>query len=125
MEINVYFHLYNSPPLIPVLNQTNQAHMTQCFLSSILILPSYVYVFVVVSFLMTFPLKAYVHSSPLHATFPFNLILLDLIIIWRREQVTKLLIMQYSLASNYFFLLQSKYSLQQPVLKHLQSMSLP
>jgi hypothetical protein len=38
--------------------------------------------------------------------------------IWRREQVTKLLIMQFSPTSYYFVTLRSNYSPQHPVLKY-------
>jgi hypothetical protein len=45
--------------------------------------------------------------------------------IWRRVQVTKLLIMQFSPISRHFISLRTKYSPQHPVLKHPQSMLLP
>jgi hypothetical protein len=58
--------------------------------------------------------------SPTRATFPAHVILLDfitLIIRWS-VQVMKLLVMQSSLTSRHFLQLKSKYSLQNPVLKH-------
>jgi hypothetical protein len=45
--------------------------------------------------------------------------------IWRRVQLMKLLIMQFSLTSLHFISLRSKYSSQHPVLKHPQSMFFP
>jgi hypothetical protein len=44
---------------------------------------------------------------------------------WRRVQVMKLLIMQFSPTSHHFIPLRSKYCPQHPVLKHPQSMFLP
>jgi hypothetical protein len=44
---------------------------------------------------------------------------------WRKVQVVKLLIMQFSLTSRRFMSLRSKYSHQHPVLKHPQPMFLP
>jgi hypothetical protein len=45
--------------------------------------------------------------------------------IWRRVQVMKLLIMQFSPTSCHFISLQSKHFPQHPVLKHPQSIFLP
>jgi hypothetical protein len=45
--------------------------------------------------------------------------------VWRRVQVMKLLIMQFSPTSCHFISLRSKYSPQHPVLKHPQSILLP
>jgi hypothetical protein len=44
---------------------------------------------------------------------------------WRRVQVMKLLIMQFSPTSYHFIPLWSKYSPQHPVLKHPESIFLP
>jgi hypothetical protein len=44
---------------------------------------------------------------------------------WRRVQITKLLVMQFSPFSNHLIPLRSKYPPQKPVLKHRQSMLLP
>jgi hypothetical protein len=40
--------------------------------------------------------------------------------VWRRVQIMKLLIMQFSLASCHFISFWSKYSPQHPILKHPQ-----
>jgi hypothetical protein len=45
--------------------------------------------------------------------------------IWQELQRINLLIMRFYSTSGYFFPLESKYSSQQPVLKHPQSMFLP
>jgi hypothetical protein len=46
--------------------------------------------------------------------------------IWRKAQVTKLLIMQFSSASSYHFIpLRSEYSQNHPILKYPHSMLLP
>jgi hypothetical protein len=62
--------------------------------------------------------------SPIHATCPVHLILLDLIIliIWPR---TKFLIMKFSQTSFHFISFRAKYSPQHPVLKQYQSIFLP
>jgi hypothetical protein len=62
----------------------------------------------------------------MRATCYAHLTLLDLIIlIMRRVQIMKLLIMQISPTARHFIPLRSKYSPQHPVLKHPQSMFLP
>jgi hypothetical protein len=60
--------------------------------------------------------------SPIRATCPAQLILLDLII---RVQTMHLLVMQFPPTSRHFILLRSKYSPRHPVLKHPQSVFLP
>jgi hypothetical protein len=62
--------------------------------------------------------------SPIRATFPVNLVLLDLIIliILGQVQFMKLLIMQFSVSSYHFIPLRSRYSPQHPLLKYPQSM---
>jgi hypothetical protein len=86
-------------------------------LRSILILsPTYVLVFPVVSFLLAFPPISYMHSSSPHScclpcqSHPswYN----HSNYTWRRLQVTKLLIMQFSPTSRHFIYLRSKYSPQ-------------
>jgi hypothetical protein len=50
--------VHNSSPLVPILNRINLVQTTPSYLSS-----TYVFVFLVVSFLLAFPSKSYMHSS--------------------------------------------------------------
>jgi hypothetical protein len=119
----VHYRVHKSPPLVCVLRKINLVQTTSSYLSKIrfnivrhlrLGLPSGL-------FLVAFPPISYVHSpSPpfvLHAP-PISSSL-----IWRRVEVVKLLIMQFSLTSCHFVRLWSKYP-QHPVLKHPQSVFL-
>jgi hypothetical protein len=82
-------------------------------------LPTYVLFFAVVSFLLDFPPKSYMHSSSSHAFHmpcPSHPLWLEHSnYTWRRAQVIKLLIVQFSRTSCHFISLLSKFSLQ----KHL------
>jgi hypothetical protein len=75
-----------------------------------------------------FPAKSYMHSASPHSCYmscPSHPTWLDHSnYIWKRAQVMKLLIMQFSLTSCHFISLQSRYSPQHSVLKHPQSMFL-
>jgi hypothetical protein len=83
-------------------------------------------VFLVVSPLLAFPPMYYVHSSPPHSCYmpcPSHPPRLDHSnYTWRIVEIMKLLIMYFSLIFRHFIHLRSKYSLQHPVLMHLQSM---
>jgi hypothetical protein len=61
----------------------------------------------------------------LHALLISSFLTLSFYVTWRRAQVMKLLIMQFSPISRHFISLRSKYSPQHPVLKHPQSMFHP
>jgi hypothetical protein len=66
MEPEVHFCVHNSLPLDPIVSQVNPVHSTPSYLSMIhfnIAPPTYVLVFLVVSFLLTFPPISYVHSS--------------------------------------------------------------
>jgi hypothetical protein len=55
--------ILKNPPLVPILNQINPVHTTPFCLSKIHYSPTYNLVFLVVTFLLAFPSKSYVHSS--------------------------------------------------------------
>jgi hypothetical protein len=114
----VHYYVHNSPPLVPILSQINPVHTTPPYLRSILILsthlcpglPSGLFP----SGFTTNILYAFLFS-PMHATWPDHLILLDLII-----QIV--LGEDYKLCSFlHFNPFQSKYYPQHPVLIHPQS----
>jgi hypothetical protein len=92
-------------------------------------LPTYVLVFVVVSFLLAFSPIPYIYSSSPHSYYtpsPSHPPWLDHSnYTWGRVQVIKLLIMQFSPTSCHFVSFRSKYSPQHSVLKHPHSVFLP
>jgi hypothetical protein len=77
----VHYCVQNSPPLFLILSQTNQVRTNpphSISLRSILVLSSHV--FLVVSFLLAFPPKRFMHSCfHMRATYPTYLIILQCI----------------------------------------------
>jgi hypothetical protein len=63
----VYYRVQKSPPLDPILTQIDPVHTTPSNLSKIHLRihpPTYVLIFLAVPFLLAFPTKSYIHSSP-------------------------------------------------------------
>jgi hypothetical protein len=109
----VHYRVHKGPPLgvYPKPNQSSPYHPN---LRSILILsPTYILIFLEATFLLAFPPISYMHSSLHHACYifcPSHPPWLDHSnTIWRRVQVMKLLIMQFSPTSCHLIPTKSKF----------------
>jgi hypothetical protein len=129
----VHYGVEKSPPLVPIVCHINPVYTISSYLSKIHLH--------IIHAPMTWSSKWSLSSRhshqvlyafltcPMHATRPANLVFLYLIVLrnytWRRVQVMKLLIMQFSPASCHFIPLRPKKLPQHPVLRHPQSVFLP
>jgi hypothetical protein len=127
----VHYRAHKSPSFVPILNQIHPVHTTPSnAVRSILILSTHLHLGLPSGLFPSGSPDQYPIWIPLlpHSwcmPCPFHPPRLDYSNYRRGEQVMKLLIMQFSLASCRFIPLCFKHSPQHPVLKHPQSMFLP
>jgi hypothetical protein len=112
--------------LVLMLSQINPLYIIPYYIRSIQILSSDIWLgYLNGLFFLAFPRKSYMHSSSFHACYMFFPSQPSCLVLsnsnWRRVEVTKLLIMQFSSTSYHSSPVQSKYSPQYPVIKHPQS----
>jgi hypothetical protein len=131
--LKVHYRVQKIPPLVPILSHINPIHTSPFYLTSISIsfthlrlgLPSSLFP----SHFPTNILNAFLSSPTLHFSFympcPSHLPwLYHCNYSWRRAQVMKLLIMQFSPSSSHFIMLWSTYPPQHLLLKHVKYMLL-
>jgi hypothetical protein len=112
----VQYRVHNSPPLVPILSRSMQSvPLHPLSLRSILILSTHLLRGLRSGlFPSGLPADSYMHSSALHSSYmplPSHSPWLDHSnYTWRRVQVIKLLIMQFSRTSRHFISLRSRYS---------------
>jgi hypothetical protein len=117
----VHYHVHKSPPLAPILNQINSVHNIPAYISQI-------HLNIIRPLSIGLPRGLFLSSFPTNIlyAFPFSQFVLHALpnpcscldhsnYIWRRVQVMKFYIMQFS---------SSKYSPQHSVLKHALSVFL-
>jgi hypothetical protein len=73
--VNVHHRLNKSPPVVPIVSQTNPVHPQINFFKTHLISPIYAWVFQVLSFSQVFPPNPVRTSLPIRATCPAHIIL--------------------------------------------------
>ena len=128
---NVHYHTHKRPPPVSILGQPNPVHIPTSHLLEIILLPIHQRLGLPSGlFSSGFPTKTLYTplSSPIRATYPAHLILLNFItrtILGEEYKSFRLLVMQFPPFLRYLVPPRSKYSPQHLVLKHPQLPFLP
>jgi hypothetical protein len=129
---NVHYRVNKSLPLVPILSRIQSIAAHPVSLTSIIILFSHLRLgFPSGLFPSGFPAKILYTCTSLfpHARYmpcpSYAYLFEHSPCIWRRVQVMKLLLMQFSPTSYHFIPIRSKFSPQHPVLKYPLSMEFP